>query len=401
MVREQNGSIIAGTSAAQNNSQPGSVRSLLRSNLQESLSSVASSAHSMQNSTRKVKLPQLELKKFSGKTAEWQEFWDGYKSAVHDDDDLAKVDKFKYLRRYLEEPAMSVVTGFALTDANYDEAVNLLFKRYAKPGFIKRAHINKLLFLDPVYKETSVDRLHTLRDQIETHFRALEAQGVDKDSYSTVVVPAVMEKIPQSLRYNMIRFAGTDHMEWNVGDLLEALGKELEVLEGHVPIMKNPQQRGLSEGKPPEQQRQQQYRPKQHGGPSTATALFSGKEGGRKCPFCSEEHLPENCLKVKDPLERKRVLFRNARCFYCLIPGHRVFQCRSKTPCKMCKGKHHHAICTSSQDKETLLKPSATSLDPSASAWVGNTGSEGSVGLQTALANVDAKKEGNVTESII
>ena len=382
-----------GSVTGQNNSPAESVKSLSRFDSQESLNSVASSANSMRNRTRKVKLPQLELKKFSGKTAEWQEFWDGYKSAVHDDNDLAKVDKFKYLRSYLEEPAKSVVTGFALTDANYDEAVDLLFKRYAKPGFIKRAHINKLLFLDPVFKETSVERLRALRDQIETHFRALEAQGVDKDSYSTVVVPAVMEKIPQSTRYNMIRFSGKDHMEWNVGDLLEALEKELEVLEGHVPIMKYPQQRG-NEGKPPEQ-RQQQNRPKQQG-PSTATALFSGKEGGKKCPFCSEEHLPENCDKVKDPLERKKVLFKNARCFNCFIPGHRVFQCRSKAPCKICKGKHHHAICSSSsQDKETQPKPSAPSLDPNANVWVGNTGSEGSVALQTALAKVDAKKEGN------
>ena len=205
-------------SAAGQNSPAESVKSLVRFNSQESLHSVASSANSMRNITRKVKLPQLELKKFSGKTAEWQEFWDGYKSAVHDDNDLAKVDKFKYLRSYLEEPAKSVVTGFALNDASCDEAVELLFKRYAKPGFIKGAHINKLLFLEPVFKETSVERLRALRDQIETHFRALEAQGVDKDSYSTVVVPAVMEKIPQSqhdstVRYNMIRFSGKD--PWN------------------------------------------------------------------------------------------------------------------------------------------------------------------------------------------
>ena len=113
---------------------------------------------------------------------------------MHDDNDLAKVDKFKHLRSYLEEPAKSFVTGFALTHANYDEAVELLFKRYAKPGFIKKVYMNKLLFLDPVFKETSVERLRAVRDQIETHFRALEAQGVDKDSYSTVVVPAVMEK---------------------------------------------------------------------------------------------------------------------------------------------------------------------------------------------------------------
>ena len=90
-----------------------------------------------------MKLPQLELKRFAGKPSEWQEFWDGFKSAVHDDCELAKADKFKYLRSYLEEPAKSVVIGFSSTDADYDAAVELLMKKYAKPRVIKRAYINQ------------------------------------------------------------------------------------------------------------------------------------------------------------------------------------------------------------------------------------------------------------------
>ncbi len=142
---------------------------------------------------RKVKLPKLGIKKFEGKISEWQEFWDAYKSAVHDDTFLAKVDKFKYLRGYLEEPAKSVVTGFSLKDADYDAAMELLIKRYAKPGVIKRAHINELWSLAPVFKETSLDGLRMLRDQMETHFRVLEAQSVGKVSYSSVVVSVLME----------------------------------------------------------------------------------------------------------------------------------------------------------------------------------------------------------------
>ena len=73
---------------------------LSRSASRESLIS-RSSNQSTEFAVRRVKLPKLELKKFSGNIAEWQEFWDGFKSAVHDDVQLAKVDKFKYLRSYL------------------------------------------------------------------------------------------------------------------------------------------------------------------------------------------------------------------------------------------------------------------------------------------------------------
>jgi len=37
-------------------------------------------------------LPKLELQKFSGKILQWQEFWDGFQSAVHNDESLSKVD---------------------------------------------------------------------------------------------------------------------------------------------------------------------------------------------------------------------------------------------------------------------------------------------------------------------
>eukprot|EP00794_Sanderia_malayensis_P015457 gene15457-biopygen12862 len=58
-----------------------------------------------------VKLPALELSKFSGKIHEWSEFWDSFCSAVNDNENLADVDKLKYLRGFLEEPARSVIAG--------------------------------------------------------------------------------------------------------------------------------------------------------------------------------------------------------------------------------------------------------------------------------------------------
>ena len=103
---ERNGSnASSGGSGSKQKSQ-----SLVRSESRESLNSVVSEN---ENYSRKVKLLKLELKKFSGKIAEWAEFWDGFKSAVHDDPDLAKIDKFKYLRCYLEEPAKSVYPELA------------------------------------------------------------------------------------------------------------------------------------------------------------------------------------------------------------------------------------------------------------------------------------------------
>ena len=366
------------------NLQPEPSGNLARIGSRESLNSMTSSVNTGDICSRKVKLPKLELKKFSGKIAEWPEFWDGFKSAVHDDSQLAKVDKFKYLRSYLEEPARSVVTGFALTDADYESAIELLKSRYAKPSVIKRAHINDLINMAPVYNEKSLQRLRCLHDQIETRFRAMEALGVSKETYSSVVVPVLMGKLPESVRINMIRF-GKNHMDWNLDDMLEAFQKELEVLEGHFPIMQRAQQGD---------RRQEQHfnRPRQQDRPPTASSLLTTRDAKMKCAFCKENHASEKCEKVKDPDERKTILIKNARCFSCLKPGHRSFQCRLKVDCSNCKGNHYSAICPNlARSKEAQPKPTAPELDPTASAWVGSTGSEGNVALQTALALVNGK----------
>eukprot|EP00794_Sanderia_malayensis_P018482 gene18482-biopygen15571 len=156
----------------------------------------------------RVELPKLEIRKFSGKIQEWNEFWDSFKRAVHENPSLAKVNKFKYLLSFLDETVRRTISGLTLSDKDYGTAVDILERRYAKPMQIKRAHINNIINLVPVFNDRSLTRLRNLHDDLETHFRGLQAMGAEKEAYSSVVVPVVMEKIPESIRHNMIRFGG-------------------------------------------------------------------------------------------------------------------------------------------------------------------------------------------------
>ena len=98
----------------------------------------------------RVKLPRLEVRKFSGKLEEWQEFWDSFESAIHSNDSLSKGDKFSYLRGLLLEPVRSAIAGFALMSVNYEAAVELLKKRLGKKTAIQRSLVNELLNTRPV-----------------------------------------------------------------------------------------------------------------------------------------------------------------------------------------------------------------------------------------------------------
>ena len=67
-----------------------------------------------------------QLQNFDGKICEWPEFWDGVSSSIDNNDKLSDVDKFAYLRGFLEGPAKSTIAGLSLTEANYKCSVELL-----------------------------------------------------------------------------------------------------------------------------------------------------------------------------------------------------------------------------------------------------------------------------------
>ena len=57
-------------------------------------------------------------------------FWDSFEATIHNSDELSSVDKFNYLNTLLEDSAAAAVAGLTLTSANYDEAVEILKKRF-------------------------------------------------------------------------------------------------------------------------------------------------------------------------------------------------------------------------------------------------------------------------------
>ena len=369
---------------------------LNRSDSQSSLLSLGSISSLSSQSAKKlnVKLPKLELRKFNGKVHEWQEFWDGFCSAIHENEDLAGTDKFKYLKSFLEGPARAVIAGMRMTDKEYPVAVELLKKRYAKPNMIQRAHMNELISLQPVFSEKNVIKLRQFHDEIETHFRGLEAIGVKKSSYSSFIVPILLDKLPESLRISMIRTQEKDQMEWKLDDLISALESEVSIRESHVPlVLSSRNARNEAEG----------FgigaRPKTSGKGTANTLLTNGK---KRCVFClDEEHLAENCSKIMDAGKRKAILRKFAKCFVCLNSGHRAIDCRSRINCSECKGRHHVSICLKVPNQSPLGEPitkeaqtslSTPPLKPQANSCVGNVqcGTE-KVALQTALARVDGK----------
>ena len=183
----------------------------------------------------KAKLPKLEVKRFNGRLQDWQEFWDSFQSSIDGNDNLSAVDKFSYLKSLVQEPTRSTIAEFALTAINYEAAVQALKKRYGKDIAVQQTHVNDLLNMPPVYSDRDIPCLRRLFDECESHFRGLKAFGVEENTYSTIVVPAIMQKLPESFRLTITR--GEEFLTRSMERMLQAFLKELELREDHFYAM--------------------------------------------------------------------------------------------------------------------------------------------------------------------
>ena len=66
----------------------------------------------------RAKLPKLRMKNFGGKFCEWPEIWDSFSSLIDNNDQLSDVDKFAYLRGYLEGLASEIDYRRSFTYSN-------------------------------------------------------------------------------------------------------------------------------------------------------------------------------------------------------------------------------------------------------------------------------------------
>ncbi len=329
----------------------------------------------------KARLPKLEVKKFTGRFHEWQEFWDSYRSAIHSNDSLSDVDKFSYLRGLVEGPAKACIAGFALTEANYNAAIELLERRFGKKIAIERAHISELLNVQPVYGDREPRRLRTLYDKVESHYRGLVAIGVDERTYSGIVVPSILGKLPDTLRLTITR--GEEYLEWSLGNLLGALLKEVELREDYS---LTPQA-----NLPPEGNRRKV--------PPPTSSFFTNNQKKRsegRCAFCLGNHPHEECKGITNIEERKLLVRRYGRCFKCLDKGHLVRDCQSKFKCNKCNGNHHVSLCET-KPPEPSGGGSGQSTGSAVSAPNSMlVGTESRIALQTAQALIKGERQGRI-----
>ncbi|XP_067047748.1 uncharacterized protein [Acropora muricata] len=353
------------------------------------------SVHKDSHQSSNLKLPRIELPKLSGDVLKFQNFWDQFEAAVHDNADLPNVQKFTYLRSVLNGNALQTIEGFEVTGANYQPAVECLKHRYGRRRVVISSLVKSVVQMDAKSVVTAPS-LRDLYDTLKNRTRALVALGEIPKSHGCILLPIFELKLPSAILEKWeLELADTPDDEIDLELFFKFLNRQVVSKEaGERNLQGNLSLKGRSTNKgrdgrryPPfiEVSDQEQV--------STASALFSEAKPLTvpSCRFSRGGHGSLNCPEFnwKAVDDRWKLVQESKLCFNCLKPTnskHFSKICRQpKCPVVNC-GKRHHKLLHSQPLIVATENPTNTTLTGLAASKSSTTMKE--TLLQTALAKL-------------
>ena len=239
--------------------------------------------------------------------------------------------RLSYLRAQLRGDATQAIAGLSLTSASYDHSIALLKKRFGQNHILVSSHMQALI--DISSPSNTLEGLRRFHDVIESHIRSLTSLGKSADTYSAMLVPFLLRKLPVDTIRNIAR----DHesSNWTIEELQEALLREIRIFETSNQTILTQRSKKFEEIS------------------SLPTASFhtnvrvpaSNPAQRPSCSYCkSSGHSSANCDAVGTQQARVEFVKQHNLCFNCL-GHHRVSHCPSKKRCRKCKKKHHTSLC--------------------------------------------------------
>ena len=240
----------------------------------------------MPSSKKNVKLPKLEIEKFSGDPKKYVTFRDAFDVAVLKNEYLSDGEKFTYLRSYLSGEAARLIAGMSMTNNNFKEALDLMEKRFGNKQIIINSHMEALMKIYPVRYSDDTKGLRALYDRVEMNLRSLKGLGVSSDAYGCLLVPVLKAKLPSEVNLILSRKFDATNDIWKIDDMMGVLCEELEARERCVGDVNPSNQRKL---------------------PPTTEGLLA-QEINLSCPYCNQDHYADKCRTVTNVERRIEIL---------------------------------------------------------------------------------------------
>ena len=285
----------------------------------------------------------VKIPVFSGDVLKWSEFWELFLISVHQNPGFEDVQKFVVLKSHLAGVALRAIQGIPVSGPGYTEAVEALKERFDRSDFCRETLMKELLNMNAV-RSNDLKALRSLIDHIAAHTRALNSLGVTAESFSSLLLPIIKEKLPESWRVEWARQEKSEFAEF-----LRFLQQEIRVQESaRSATAPDAPSKSPNPSASVVASLNAQRMPRPSIRPSSTHHL---------CPACNRgAHRLSQCESFleMDPEARWTVASAAMACYRCLLVGHRARNCQVG-PCREC-GQNHHVL---------LHRPSSSNLPQS------------------------------------
>ncbi|UYV60640.1 hypothetical protein LAZ67_1001743, partial [Cordylochernes scorpioides] len=304
--------------------------------------SFASSSHH-----RTVKLPKIELKKFTGEIKDWLGWWAQF-NKINVDPTLEDSDKFQYLVQSMSPGtrASKLVNSYPLTAENYPKVIETLTERFGRPELLQQVYVRDLIRLMIDCSSKQQLKVTSFYDELVTHLRALESLKIEARQMSVFIFPMIEACLSEELMKTWqrsplhdVKIDVNDSTQTRVDLIMEFLQKEAAAEQDRALAGSKFGLRSLKQDRNVGRQSHPAKIP-------TASGLFAGR--AQNCIFCNKDHKKTECLAARRmSIKERRERIKYAKCcLSCLQPGHISSNCRRRiTECNRCKKKHLDILC--------------------------------------------------------
>ncbi|XP_042911056.1 uncharacterized protein [Parasteatoda tepidariorum] len=148
-----------------------------------------------------MNLLRLQIGTFFGDSTKWLDFYNQFETAIHNNNELRKTEKCAYLKSLLGGSALASISGFAISDLNYDSSIEILKERFGRTDIVISSHMTKLLAIEPIRNVSNLKALRRLYDECEIQIRSLSSLNVTAGSYGNLLCPIIQQKLPEELNF--------------------------------------------------------------------------------------------------------------------------------------------------------------------------------------------------------
>ena len=223
-----------------------------------------------------------------------------------------------YLWSLLDHSAYDANDGLTLSSTNYQQAIEILHKRFGNKLVIILKHMNMLMNIDPISSDCHLKDVHRLYDHTESHVWSLRSIGIEAASYGALLSPVLLAKLPPDLRLIVSSKVSSSNLDMDA--LLSTFEEELTARE-------------------------------------------------RVCPQLTWR--TTSCTSVNIHADRKQILKTSARCLKCFHRSPVLQNCKPPSRGQECNWKHHTSNCDAGQQKaSTLHRLTKPALNPEAEPFM-------------------------------